>query len=47
MWTIYYHAPIGTKVKFRYDLDIKGANGNPVHLKDVYHLQKKNRNSGD
>ncbi len=37
-WIIYYHAPVGTKVNFRYELDVKDENGNPVKLKDIYKL---------
>lgn len=37
-WTIYYNAPIGTKVIFRYDLKIKGEDGDTITLNDVYHL---------
>ncbi len=40
-WTIYYHAPPGTKVKFRYDLTVPGAKGDTVHLPDIYHIYRK------
>ena len=36
-WIIYYHAPIGTKVSFRYCLQVKDAEGNDITLKDIYH----------
>jgi len=36
-WTIYYNAPIGTTVIFRYDLSIVNDNGDSVRLKDIYH----------
>lgn len=34
MWHIYYHAPIGTKVVFRYDLEVNDS----VKLRDIYGL---------
>lgn len=37
-WTIYYNAPIGTKVIFRYDLEAIDENGDTVYFKDIYHL---------
>lgn len=40
-WTVYYNAPLGTKVIFRYDLDIVNENGDTTHLQDVYHLFDK------
>ncbi|MFK7932100.1 MAG: L,D-transpeptidase family protein, partial [Saprospiraceae bacterium] len=36
MWRIYYYAPLGTPVNFRYDLNVEDANGNPIRLKDIY-----------
>jgi L,D-transpeptidase ErfK/SrfK len=36
IWSIYYAAPPGTKVKFRYDLDVRDKNGNIKKLKDIY-----------
>jgi L,D-transpeptidase ErfK/SrfK len=41
IWSIYYYCPPGTKVRFRYDLEITGHDGKIFHLKDVYHLNKK------
>lgn len=35
-WVIYYHAPIGTKIKIRYDLNILNTTGDSIILKDVY-----------
>ena len=32
-WYIYFHAPIGTRVQFRYDLDVAGSE---EKLKDIY-----------
>lgn len=40
-WRVYYHAPLGTPVVVRYDLQIVGARGDTVMLADVY-LRKKN-----
>jgi hypothetical protein len=40
MWRVYYHAPIGTVVNFRYELLIKDANGDSVLLKDIYFERK-------
>ena len=39
-WYIYYHAPIGTKVIFRYDLETINAEGDTVYHADVYNLKK-------
>lgn len=39
-WRIYYHAPLGTKVLFRYDLDVVNAAGDTVRLKDIYKKMK-------
>jgi hypothetical protein len=41
MWRIYYHAPIGTRVQIRYDLDVKDEHGKLVRLKDVYGAKPK------
>lgn len=35
-WILYYHAPIGTAVKYRYCLNVKGEDGSNVELKDIY-----------
>ena len=35
-WVIYYYAPIGTKIKIRYDLNDVDSRGKPVILKDIY-----------
>ena len=35
-WGIYYYAPIGTKVNFRYDLTIQNESGDTIQLKDIY-----------
>jgi L,D-transpeptidase ErfK/SrfK len=39
-WTIYYNAPLGTKVVFRYDLKVRNEKGDTILLKDIYHLKK-------
>jgi L,D-transpeptidase ErfK/SrfK len=39
-WVIYYYAPVGTKVRFRYDLDMVDEAGDTLVFKDIYHLQK-------
>lgn len=38
-WIIYYHAPLHTKVRFRYDLEIPDESGNTVLLKDIYKIK--------
>ncbi|WP_445384712.1 L,D-transpeptidase [Robiginitalea sp. IMCC44478] len=35
-WTIYYNAPIGTKVRIRYDLNLIENGKDTLHLKDIY-----------
>lgn len=35
-WRVYYHAPLGTRVNVRYDLRVKGPNGDKIHLEDIY-----------
>lgn len=40
-WRIYYYAPLGTKVRFRYDLDIVTEAGDTLHLEDIYNLKGK------
>ncbi len=39
-WYIYYYAPLGTKVRFRYDLDIVNEAGDSIRLNDIYNLGK-------
>jgi L,D-transpeptidase ErfK/SrfK len=36
MWRIYYHAPLGTKVVVRYDLEVIGEKGDTTLLKNIY-----------
>lgn len=38
MWRIYYYAPLGTKVHFRYDLKIVDEKGDTIRLRDIYRL---------
>lgn len=35
-WIIYYYAPIGTKIKIRYDLTVIDSSGKKVALEDIY-----------
>jgi L,D-transpeptidase ErfK/SrfK len=35
-WIVYYNAPLGTKVRFRYQLDVVNEAGDSVKLKDIY-----------
>ncbi len=37
-WRIYYHAPLGTQVRFRYELLIITSEGDSLFLEDVYGL---------
>jgi len=39
-WVIYYYAPIRTKIKIRYDLDLKDEKGEELALKDIYGFNK-------
>ncbi len=39
-WLVYYYAPLGTRVRFRYDLDVVDEKGNHARLKDIYGLYK-------
>ena len=38
-WVIYYYAPIGTKIKIRYDLDLMDIDDKRQVLKDIYNLK--------
>jgi len=42
-WFIYYNAPIGTPVIFRYDLQVIQPNGDTLFLKDIYGLGQKKK----
>ncbi len=45
-WRIYYHAPVGTKVIFRYDLDVIDEEGKPIQLRDIYGVKRNNLPAG-
>ena len=36
IWRIYYYAPVGTKVRIRYDLKVRSENGDTIQLKHIY-----------
>jgi L,D-transpeptidase ErfK/SrfK len=36
MWRIYYYAPLGTQVRYRYDLRVPGPEGDTIELPDIY-----------
>ena len=44
-WRIYYYAPIGTKVNFRYDLIIENERGDTIQLKRYLSLEKQTQKS--
>ncbi|WP_299336393.1 L,D-transpeptidase [uncultured Psychroserpens sp.] len=35
-WVIYYYAPVGTKIKIRYNLNVVNKDGDSTVLKDIY-----------
>lgn len=37
-WMVYYYAPLGTRVHFRYELDVRKG-GDTLHLADIYALR--------
>lgn len=39
-WIIYYHAPVGTTVRIRYDLNVIDEQGNSMLLKDIYNYSQ-------
>jgi L,D-transpeptidase ErfK/SrfK len=39
-WVIYYYAPINTKVKIRYDLNVVNDKGESIVLKDIYNINR-------
>ena len=41
-WVIYYYAPIGTRVKIRYDLTVFTEGGEAIVLEDIYGYRNKN-----
>ena len=38
-WRVWYFAPVGTRVRIRYDLEQVQANGDTIHFKDVYNMR--------
>jgi hypothetical protein len=40
-WFVYYHAPIGTPVYFKYDLQKVNANGDTIFFNDIYHINNR------
>lgn len=42
-WRVYYHAPVGTPIVIRYDVDVPLPSGDTLHLPDIYGLQKRKR----
>ncbi len=40
-WTIYYNCPVGTRVRFRYDLDVLNKEGDTIRLRDIYKIAPK------
>ncbi len=39
-WRVYYHAPVGTPIVIRYDLDVPLPHGDTLHLRDIYGLRR-------
>lgn len=39
-WRVYYNAPLGTKVKFRYDLQVINHYGDTIMLEDIYNKKE-------
>lgn len=39
-WIVYYHAPLGTRVHFGYDLEAIDENGEKIKFKDIYQLNR-------
>jgi L,D-transpeptidase ErfK/SrfK len=39
-WIVYYHAPIGTAIRIRYDLKIQDEQGKELILPDIYGYAK-------
>ena len=38
-WTVYYHAPLGTCVRFRYELAVRDSLGKEVRMEDIYSVE--------
>lgn len=43
MWRVYYEAPLGTRVVFRYDLKEGNVDEDSLKLEDIYHFRKTNK----
>lgn len=39
-WRLYYYAPLGTEVVFRYDLEVVNEAGDTLRLEDIYEREK-------
>ena len=39
IWSIFYYSPTGTRVTFRYDLEVKDEHGQIIRLRDIYHRE--------
>lgn len=42
-WRLYYHAPLGTRISIRYDLDVPLPDGDTLRLPDIYGWRKKKK----
>jgi L,D-transpeptidase ErfK/SrfK len=40
-WIIYYHAPPGTPLKIRYDLEVRNVFNELQNLEDTYHDKRE------
>ena len=47
-WLVYYYAPLGTPVRFRYDLEVRDKAGKTILLRDIYNQNgAENQTSND
>lgn len=42
-WRLYYHAPLGTRISIRYDLEVPLPDGDTLQLQDIYGWRKKRK----
>lgn len=42
-WMVYYHAPLGTRVRFRYELEVTDSSGQQQTLRDIYQKNTSSR----
>lgn len=42
-WMVYYHAPLGTRVRFRYELEVADSTGQHRTLDDIYQKNTSSR----